>query len=724
MKAVIQDLKSGAVRVEQLPAPQLQSGGVLVRTRRSLISLGTERAVMALAKKSSLGKARDRPDLAQKVLNKAKQEGYWSTYQVVKNLIASPIPLGYSCAGEVVAVGEDAAEFAVGDRVACAGLNFANHAEVNYIPRNLAAKLPEGLPYERACFVTVGVIALHGVRLAEIELGDVVVVMGLGLVGQIAAQLVRAAGATVVALDLDADKVALAQQLGAHHGATSSQAAQTMVGDLTGGHGADSVVVCAASKSDGPLQQAVRMCRIKGRVVLVGDTGMKLRRRPMFEKEVELVVSRSYGPGRYDPQYELRGVDYPRPYVRWTERRNMQAFVDLLAREQVNVDALVTHRYPIAGAEEAYKTVNDKGATPPIAILIDYPDGTDVQRSVALPAPKTRDGSSVRLGVIGAGQFAKGVLLPAFKKHSEVSFEGFCTASGLTSRSVAENYGARFCASDPLEILDDPEINAVLIATRHDQHARLTAEAIKRGKAVFVEKPLAITTESFDELLGTLSTAEDPRLMVGFNRRFSPLAAKCRSFFEPREGPLYVTYRVNAGAVDPTLWVLDPKEGGGRILGEGCHFVDTLCYLTNSLPSRISAIKTGTRSEKDLDPDGVAITLLMEDGSVGVIHYVSSGDPSLSKEFFEMFGGGRSAAMHNYRSAVFHSGNRAKKQRLMNQQKGHADEVDAFVKAVVSGAPMPIDLESLVAVTQTGFLILESLGTGSTVSYRAPGSGD
>ncbi|MCI0432442.1 MAG: bi-domain-containing oxidoreductase, partial [Gemmatimonadetes bacterium] len=432
--------------------------------------------------------------------------------------------LGYSCAGEVIAVGTQASEFHVGERVACAGLQYANHAEVDYIPRNLAAKVPENVAFDDACFVTLGAIAMQGVRLAEIELGERVVVIGLGLVGQIAAQLARCAGASVFATDLDPSKVELARQLGAHGGESAPDRLSAAVAAFTGGHGADAVLVCAATKSDAPLRLAAEVSRLKGRVILVGDVGMKLRRRPFFEKELRFVVSRSYGPGRYDSAYEVHGTDYPLPYVRWTEQRNMQSFLELLSRGDVRLSPLVTHRYPIDEAGTAYEVVTGERKERAVAIVLEYPEAAPRSARVELPAARVTASAreTVRLGVIGAGQFAKGVLLPAFARAKGVRFDAFCTATGLTSKHVAESYGARYCTSEPSEIIADPHIDAVVIATRHDQHAPLVMDALRAGKAVFVEKPLAITEAALSELTELLRTDDHARLMVGFNRRFAP----------------------------------------------------------------------------------------------------------------------------------------------------------------------------------------------------------
>jgi predicted dehydrogenase/threonine dehydrogenase-like Zn-dependent dehydrogenase len=724
MKAVTQNLKTGKLQVQELPSPILRPDGLLVRVRRSLISLGTERAVIALANKGPLGKAKDRPDLFRKVLNKAKQEGYWSTYKVVRNLMSTPIPLGYSCAGDVLEVGAAATGFHVGDRVACAGLGHANHAEVDYVPRNLAARMPDGLSYDDGCFVTVGTIALHGVRLAEIALGDKVVVLGLGLVGQIAAQLARCAGATVIASDIDPAKLDMAKRLGAHH-AVPAGALAGIVSELTGGLGADSVLLCAAAKSDEPMRQAAAVSRLKGRVIVVGDVGMAIERRPFFEKELTLLVSRSYGPGRYDPAYEIRGQDYPAAYVRWTEGRNMQAFLDLVARGDISLGPLVTHRFAIDDAESAYQVVTGERAEPAVAILLEYEGepapGSRVNLTAAAAGTRPARDGQLRCGVIGAGQFAKGVLLPALTAQSGVRLQAVCTASGFTSRHVGTTYGAEYCTSDPDEIIVDPNVDALVIATRHDQHAGLTAAAIRAGKAVFVEKPLALDPAGLADVVEAVERSANPRLMVGFNRRFAPLTRRCREFFADVAEPLFVSYRVNAGALPADSWVLDPVEGGGRILGEICHFVDTIVFLGGALPTRVFAEEVGRdpRSRQN-----VTVTLRLANGGVGVIHYMASGDPAVPKEYIEVFGGGRTAQLDNFRTLSMFRDNRRRRHRLLNQAKGHAEEMAAFTAALRSGGPMPIDLASLIAVTETTFLIRQSLDQGAPVDYEpAPALG-
>jgi predicted dehydrogenase len=720
MKAVLQNMKTGKLEVQEVPAPAARPEGLLVAVDRSLISLGTERAIIALAKKGPLGKARQRPDLVRKVLNKAKQEGLWNTYKVVQNLLESPIPLGYSCSGEVLEAGRMAAGFEPGQRVACAGLNFANHAEVDYVPRNLAVPVPDGVSHDEACFVTLGAIAMQGLRLAKLELGDRVVVLGLGLVGQLAAQLARCDGATVLASDIDPTKLELATRLGAHHTAGGGEDLVRAVESLTQGHGADAVLVCAATKSSAIMQAAAEISRLKGRVVIVGDVGLELERRPFFEKEIDLVISRSYGPGRYDPAYETHGTDYPLPYVRWTEQRNMSSFLELIAQGQLQVKPLVTHHFPIDDAEQAYDIVTGKVKEPAIAIVLNY-DGKPEAATKRLRL-ETRGGPvqpAVRFGVIGAGQFAKGVLLPAFRAAGKASFRAFCTSSGLTSRNVAERYKAEYCTGEPSEVLQDPDVDALILATRHDQHAELTSEALKQGKAVFVEKPLTIDEPSLAAMVDTLRALDNPRLMVGYNRRFSPLAVRCKEFFAGRQEPLFVSYRVNAGQLPAESWHNDPVQGGGRIIGEVCHFVDMIQYLTGAAPARVHAEWVGATGGANPDP-GVTVTLRMEDGSVGTIHYMTNGDPSVSKEYMEAFAGQRTAILDNYRSLAMHRGNKRKVKRLMNQAKGHAEEAKAFVEAMIEGKPMPIGLESQIATTQVTFLIHQSLETGLPVDYVPP----
>jgi predicted dehydrogenase len=481
------------------------------------------------------------------------------------------------------------------------------------------------------------------------------------------------------------------------------------------------VLIAAATRSNELMRSAAEISRLKGRVVVVGDVGLKLERRPFFEKEVTVVISRSTGPGRFDPAYETRGADYPLAYVRWTQQRNAASFLELVASGRVAVEPLISHHFPIAEAEAAYRIVTGEEKETAVAIVLDYPGLADPRRRVELRTPPAEPVPGVlSLGVIGAGQFARGVLLPAFEGQ-KVAVEGVCTASGMTAKNVGARYRASFCTSDPAEILGSEKVDALLVATRHDQHARLALEGTAAGKAVFVEKPLAILEEELAELARRAEQHGAPRLMVGFNRRFAPLAVRCRELFAGCEDPLYVFYRVNAGALPADSWVYDPVEGGGRILGEVCHFVDTIVFLTGSRPARVYAEPVHVPGSPDPHRDSVSVSLRMENGSVGVIHYLTHGDPSLAKEYFEVFGGGRAAVLDNYRSLTTHQGNKRRRHRLRNQAKGHAEEIEAFVRALREGGPMPIAFEDLLAVSQTCFLILRSLEKGQPVPYRAPG---
>jgi polar amino acid transport system substrate-binding protein len=572
-----------------------------------------------------------------------------------------------------------------------------------------------------AAFVAIGAIAMQGVRLAKLELGETVVVMGLGLVGQITLQLCRANGARVIGVDPDPAKIALAEQLGAEAVFPSGTAARAGIGALTDNLGADAVLIAAASKSDAPARLAIEVSRLRGRIVVVGDVGLHLDRRALFDKEVSVVVSRSYGPGRYDPEYEVHGRDYPLPYVRWTERRNMLAYLELAARGAVKVDPLVTHRFPIGRAQEAYQLVEDKTATP-IGILLEYVGDGPISTRVDLPrsgASASSGGGALDVGLIGIGQFAKGILLPALVKNDGVRIRAACSVTGLTSRHVANRYQAAYCTSDPGEVLADPAIRAVVIATRHDQHASLTEAALRAGKAVFVEKPLAIGEAELARLASAID-GRAPALLVGFNRRFAPLAVQAKRLFQPRTEPLAITYRVNAGRLPADSWILDPKVGGGRIVGEVCHFVDLFCFLTDSTPAKIAAEAIAPAGHRVLDPDAVTITLTMEDGSVGMIQYLTNGDPGLAKEYMEVSSGGRIAVLENFRRLTCYRDNKKSVHRVWSQAKGHQEEMAAFVTAARDGGSMPIDPATLIAVTQTTFLIQRSIEAGEAISYRPP----
>ncbi len=724
MKAVLQNPKTGKLVVDEVPPPALRPEGILVRVRRSVIGLGTERTVTSLSHGGPVSAMKKPVSTIRRVLEGDKDESYWNRYQVVKNLRPAPIPLGYSCSGSVMEVGSQVDEFRVGDRVACYGMNFANHAEVNYVPHNLAVKIPDEISNDSAAFVALGSTAMQGVRLAELELGERVVVMGLGLIGQLAAQLVRACGANVLVTDPDPEKCQLAKKLGAHSVVSNAQELEGAIARFTGGHGADAVILCASTNTSELLRVAAESSRLKGRVVLVGDVGLGIERRPIFEKEIKLLISRSFGPGRYDANYEVHGRDYPLPLVRWTERRNGEAFLDLLARGTVEIDPLIGAHYPIERAEEAYRTVTGNGSPAALSVILDYQPPTSEELMATTVRMSSRRlehkrADFVQLGTIGAGNFAKSVLIPAFHAQVAVHMRAFCTSSGPTSKAMAERYGASFCTSNAEEVVLSDEINTVLITTRHDQHAPLALAALEAGKSVFVQKPLCIRPEELVKFVKA-GRAGDPQLMVGFSRRFAPLAVHCRDFFRDVDSPLHLTYRINAPALPEESWIHDAELGGGRILSEVCHFVDLLCFMSDSLPARVHAEPIAVPGSPNPNRESVCVTVRMQNDSLGVIHFLTTGDSSLSRERLEVFGGGRSATMDNFRTLELHQGARRRVKKLSNYQKGYREQVGAFVTAIRNNTEMPIPYETILAVSRTGFLIHESLDRGESVAYSAP----
>jgi predicted dehydrogenase/threonine dehydrogenase-like Zn-dependent dehydrogenase len=719
MKAVLQNLKTGAISVDQIPAPIVRDGTVLVRNVCSLVSAGTERAVLDFSKASYLQKARQRPDLARKVLHRARNEGLWQTYQAVSNLIDQPIALGYSSAGIAVEVGRGISDVAAGDRVACAGLFVATHSEIVAVPRNLLAKIPDGVGFEDAAFVTLGAIAMQGVRLASLELGEQVVVYGLGLVGMIVAQLALAAGCRVIGLDIDPGRIEKAGRFGVDALKAGASAASTVV-ELTGGYGADKVLLCAATESNEPIETVPAFTRQKGMLVVVGDVGMDVPRRAYYEKEIDIRVSRSYGPGRYDPSYEDAGIDYPYAYVRWTENRNMLAFLDLVARRRVDVGRLVTHRFGIDEANQAYNIIEGRAREPHLALLIRYaPDDVAPLPPPAAPAVRpvrSRPGET-GLGLIGAGNFAKAFLLPAFLAQPGVRLHAVCSASGVSAAAVARKYAARCTPSNPDDLIGDPDVQLVVVATRHDSHADYVVRALAAGKAVYVEKPLALSHEELDRIKAAYerqtAPGRQPFLMVGYNRRFSPLALSLRGIFAGRSGPLAMVYRVNAGAIAPTEWVQDSRIGGGRLIGECCHFVDFLTFVAGSRPVTVSGAALPAPASRKTDV--LSFTLQFANGSIGTIHYFANGHPSLPKEHIEVFGGGVAAQLFNFRSLKVAGTRPAGRMRYFGQVKGFAEEAHAVVEAIRAGGPAPIAFEDLYLTSKATFDAEQALTSGGRI---------
>ena len=709
MKQVLQNRKTGRPFVGEVPVPALQRGRVLVRTVASLISAGTERAAVELVSKGLVQEARQRPDLVKAVVAKVKNEGLLNTFASVRDKMAASQALGYSAAGIVAAVAEDVSEFQVGDRVACAGVGFASHAEVLSVPKNLCVHLPENVSFESGAYGTLGAIALQGVRLAEPTLGESVVVIGLGLVGQLTVQLLKANGCRVFGLDLDQARVSLALELGADKAVVSNETVAKEIETWTRGHGADAVLITAATDSNQPVELAAQVSRLKGRVIIVGMTGMNIPRAPFFSRELKLMISMSYGPGRYDPEYEERGHDYPLPYVRWTEKRNIESFLELIGSERLNVERLTTHRFPITEADRAYQLISGETQEPNLGVVLNYDPETEVVRKISLgstPQPRKAE-KSIVLGVIGAGGYVPAMLLPHFKTEG-VEFRSIATASGISAHDVGKRFGFAYAVSSAEEVLEDASVNLMVIGTRHDLHAELARAALERNKHVFVEKPLALNDV---ELESVLSAAESStgKLMVGFNRRFSPLAERAKEFFKGRETPLSILYRVNAGRIPKEHWTQNADEGGGRIVGEVCHFIDLMQYLTGAPPVSVFAESINAKSSKIVDADSVFITLRFADGSNGSIAYLSEGDKSLPKERVEIFGAGRVFILDDFRRATLHKDGREEQVTLKIQDKGQQAQVRRICASVLQAGAAPISIDDLAATSRATFRVLDSL---------------
>ena len=710
MKQVLQNRKTGRPFVGDVPVPALQRGRVLVRTVASLISAGTERASVELVSKGLLQEARQRPDLVKAVVAKVKSEGLLNTFASVRDKMAASQSLGYSAAGIVAEVAEDVTEFHIGDRVSCAGVGFASHAEVLSVPKNLCVHLPEQVSFEAGAFGTLGAIALQGVRLAEPTLGESVVVIGLGLVGQLTVQLLKANGCRVFGLDLDPARVALAMELGADRAVVSGDDAAAEIDKWTRGRGADAVLITAATDSNQPVELAAKVSRLKGRVIVVGMTGLDIPRQPFFSRELKLIISMSYGPGRYDPDYEERGHDYPLPYVRWTEKRNIESFLELVGDKRVNVERLTTHRFRIEEAEQAYALISADSREPYLGVLLNYDPDREITRRVQLTPAVQRAEKAIRIGVIGAGGYVPAMLLPHFKSEG-VEFRSIATASGVSAHDVGKRFGFAYAVSSADEVLADKDINLVVIGTRHDSHAELTRKALEHNKNVFVEKPLALNDDELDRILEAAANSTG-RLMVGFNRRFSPLAQRAKEFFAGRNTPLSILYRVNAGRIPKEHWIQDAGEGGGRIVGEVCHFVDLMQFLTESPPVSVFAESVSAQSnssDKTVDADSVFITLRFADGSNGCIAYVAEGDKSLPKERVEIFGASKSFVLDDFRRATLHKDGREDQVTLKAQDKGQQSQIHELCRSVLQGTKAPICVNDLAATTRTTFRALDSL---------------
>ena len=720
MKQLLQDARTGEMEVAEVPAPQLLPGCVLVRVVASLVSAGTERASAEFAGKSLLAKAKARPDLVRDVLAKLRRDGLASTLQTVRSRLDQPQSVGYSSAGVVIAVGDGVADINVGDRVACAGAGYAVHAEIACVPRMLVAKIPEDdkVSFEEAAFGTVGAICLHGIRTAEVALGDTVAVIGLGLLGQITVQLLKAAGCRVYGMDPLQQRADLAIASGSEAECVGAREFRNLCSQKTGVVGVDSVLITAETASSEPVNLAAELARDRAIVVAVGTVGMELRRKLYYEKELDFRISRSYGPGRYDTAYEQKGRDYPIGHVRWTETRNLAAFLQFIADGKLNLPSLITHRFPLEEATRAYDLITGNTGEPFLGVLLTNAgaeSGTTpnllekIPVSTVVPTP-----DSIGLGVLGAGSFAQNTLLPALKANSGVSFIGVCNATGPRSHSAAKKFGFSYCSNSENELLQDSKINAVLIATRHNLHASQSLAALCAGKSVFCEKPLCLHEDELAALTRVKAENNAPLLMVGFNRRFAPMAVQLKKFLSEIHEPLAIHYRVNAGYIPADHWVNDPEQGGGRILGEVCHFVDFLCFLVGASPIEVQAQAVGNPGQYNMD--NIVATLKFANGSLGTISYLANGDKSSSKERIEVFGGGSSAVLEDFRRLeLVRNGRKQITRARWRQNKGHQAEMQAFIDALRGKTP-PIPFEQIVGSTLATLRLQNSCQTGQPLT--------
>lgn len=708
MLQVVQYQKTGEIKIEELPAPNCYPGGVLVRNSYSLISAGTEKISVTNTQSSLIGRARKQPDQVKLVLDNVKKEGIIATYKRVRSKLDSYKSLGYSTSGVVIESDCDA--FAQGDRVACAGVGYANHAELVAVPRNLCVKIPENVSFQEAAFTTLGSIAMQGFRQSDVRLGETVAVIGLGLLGQITVQLLKAAGCKVVGFDIDEKLFSRAKSFGADACFKSSFDSVESVKSFTEGLGCDAAVITASTESNQPLELALEITRKKGKVIIVGAVGMDVPRGPFYTKEIDLRISCSYGPGRYDPFYEEYGIDYPAPYVRWTENRNMDAILKLIAESKLDVKSMLTHEFAVKKAAEAYDLITGKTKEQFLGVAIKYPE----REKSSIKTIKTNaefKKSDVSIGFIGAGSFAQNQLLPALQK-TEASFYGVTTSTPVNAKTVADKFGFNIASTDSLEIINDNNVNTVFCAAPHDVHADYVLESLKAGKPVFVEKPLAVTNIQLNDIRDAVEEYSG-RVMAGFNRRFSKSFRIIKDFFAERSDPMAIKYRVNAGLLPKTHWVHLPAQGG-RIIGEACHFIDCMAFLTGALPVRVYAESVSSNNSEIINRDIVTIIIKFSDGSLGTVEYLANGDSSLPKEYCEVFCERSTAIMNNFDEIELR---RAGKRRRISggSGKGIKEEVKETVEAVKNGKDMPISFNELYAVTRATIAAVESLSSGDSV---------
>jgi len=708
MHQLTQNLKSGKMEISEVPVPALETGCILVRNHFSLISAGTEGSKVSTARKSLWGKAKEKPEQVKQVLDTIKKEGVFTTYRKVMNKLDSLSPLGYSSAGIVEAVGAGVTGFQVGDRVSCSGADIANHADMVAVPINLACKIPENVSIASAAYTTVATIALQGIRVADLRLGEVCAVIGLGLIGQLTVQMLKAAGIRVIGIDVNPQMAELALKSGADLAfARSSAGIEQSALNLSGGYGVDAVIITAGTSSLDPVEFAGKLCRPKGKVIIVGAVPTGFSRDGYYKKELELRMATSYGPGRYNPNYEEKGYDYPIAYVRWTENRNMQAFLQMVSEGKVNTELLTTHTFDFAKADEAYQLIMDR-VEPFTGILLKYDTQKVIDKNIQLRTTSANSASKLKISFIGAGAFAQNSLLPNIKDAEMVSV---ATSSGHTAKNVAQKYGFAKASCQAAEVAAEKESNTIFIATRHDLHAEFVLQAIKNGKNVFVEKPLCLTEDEFSGIVAEYKK-QNVKVMVGFNRRFAPQVQKIKKQL-PTNQPIAINYRINAGAIPADHWIQDLQVGGGRIIGEVCHFVDLAMFLAGSLPAAVNAMVMN-------DPlglnDTLAINLSFKNGSIASVTYFANGSKELKKEYLEVFAAGQTSIVDDFKEMHLY-GKGHSKSSLFNQDKGHSNEVAAFLNSIKDGKECPISFEEIYWSTSVTFDIINSIKEKRMIVY-------
>lgn len=704
MKQIIQDLKSGKTILEDAPVPQVRSGCVLIKTTRSLVSLGTERMLVEFGKANLIDKARQQPDKVKQVLDKVKTDGLKPTMKAVFNKLGQPLPLGYSNVGKVIAVGKGVTEFHVGDRVASNGY----HAEYVCVPKNLVAKIPDNVSDEEAAFTVIGSIGLEGIRLLKPELGETIVVVGLGLIGLVVSQLLLANGCRVIGVDFDQHKVDLAQQWGVIAINPAKGVDQVkFVEECTNGIGADGVIITASTSSDEVIHQACEMSRKRGRIILIGVVGMNMRRDDFYKKELSFQVSCSYGAGRYDDDYEQKGHDYPIAYVRWTEKRNFEAILHTISTGKLNVKDLITEVVDLANYTEIYDDMRKKGS---IASILKYPEDTEIERIVPINPHSFRQGGG-KIGIIGAGNYTSSMVVPCLMKaNAPIGY--IASAGGLTAKVLAKKAGAEFATSDYKTILNDKDVNLVIVTTRHNLHASMVVEALKAGKSVFVEKPLCINNSELEAIVEAYNEANDGQtITVGFNRRFAPLAVKLKHLIGNCQVNIVAT--MNAGFIPPEMWVQDLEIGGGRIIGEACHLIDLCSYIAGSPIIAVCMNALGENPEENTD--NVSILLRYANGSNAVINYFANGSKAYAKERVEVFAQGKVLVIDNWRK-LEGFGTKGFSKTSCTMDKGQKAMFTALAERVVCGGEPLIPFDSILNTTKASFAAIQSLKDNAWVS--------